>query len=48
MSAVQQHVKTSNMQVFVTEGAGILLLLGVFPDGWAHLNRPAAETFFIP
>ncbi|MFW0773017.1 hypothetical protein ACLRGI_07590 [Paenarthrobacter nitroguajacolicus] len=32
----------------VTEALGTWLLLGVFLDGWAHLNLPGPETFFTP
>ena len=32
----------------VTVLAGLWVVLGVFVDGWAHLNRPGLETFFTP
>lgn len=32
----------------VTVVAGLWLVIGVFVDGWAHLNRPGLETFFTP
>lgn len=28
--------------------AGLWLLLGLFIDGWAHINQPQLETFFTP
>jgi hypothetical protein len=32
----------------VTGALGVLLVAGVFTDGWAHLNRPGLESFFTP
>ena len=32
----------------ITLVAGTWLVLGIFIDGWAHLNRPGLETFFTP
>jgi hypothetical protein len=32
----------------VTAALGVLLVAGVFTDGWAHFNRPGLETFFTP
>jgi hypothetical protein len=29
-------------------GMGLLMVSGVYLDGWAHLNRPQLETFFTP
>lgn len=29
-------------------GLGLLMVSGVYVDGWAHLNRPGLETFFTP
>jgi hypothetical protein len=29
-------------------GLGLLMVSGVYLDGWAHLNRPQLETFFTP
>ena len=38
----------STRQQAVTVVAGTWVVLGVFVDGWAHLNRPGLETFFTP
>ncbi len=32
----------------VTVALGVWLVVGVFTDGWAHVNRPGLETFFTP
>lgn len=32
----------------VTGAFGVLLVAGVFTDGWAHFNRPGLESFFTP
>lgn len=32
----------------ITAALGVLLVAGVFTDGWAHFNRPSLETFFTP
>lgn len=32
----------------MTAALGVLLVGGVFTDGWAHFNRPGLETFFTP
>lgn len=32
----------------VTTAFGVWLVLGVFTDGWAHVNLPGLETFFTP
>ena len=32
----------------MTGALGLLLVAGVFTDGWAHFNRPGLETFFTP
>ena len=32
----------------ITSALGVLLVGGVFTDGWAHFNRPGLETFFTP
>lgn len=29
-------------------GTALLLVVGVYVDGWAHLNRPGLDTFFTP
>ncbi|RBY97529.1 hypothetical protein DQ237_00815 [Blastococcus sp. TF02-8] len=38
----------SGRQQAITVAAGTWVVLGVFVDGWAHLNRPGLETFFTP
>ena len=38
----------SNRRQAITVVAGAWVVLGVFVDGWAHLNRPGLETFFTP
>jgi len=32
----------------IAAGLGLLMVSGVYLDGWAHLNRPGLETFFTP
>lgn len=32
----------------VTVALGCWLILGLFSDGWAHVNRPGLESFFTP
>jgi hypothetical protein len=32
----------------VTAAFGVWMILGLFTDGWAHLNLPGLETFFTP
>lgn len=32
----------------ITSALGVLLVGGVFTDGWAHFNRPGLESFFTP
>lgn len=39
---------TSVREDLVTTAFGVWLVLGLFTDGWAHLNRPGLETFFTP
>ena len=39
---------TSARDDLVTTMFGIWLILGLFTDGWAHLNLPGLETFFTP
>jgi hypothetical protein len=38
----------SGKQQAVTVAAGTWVVVGVFVDGWAHLNRSGLETFFTP
>lgn len=39
---------TSTRDDLVTTAFGAWLILGLFVDGWAHLNLPGLETFFTP
>ena len=39
---------TSARDDLVTTAFGVWLILGLFIDGWAHLNLPGLETFFTP
>ncbi len=39
---------TSAREDLLTTGFGVWLILGLFTDGWAHLNLPGLETFFTP
>ena len=39
---------TSGAQDAVTTAAGLWMVVGLFTDGWAHLNLPGLETFFTP
>lgn len=39
---------TSIRDDLVTTGLGAWMVLGLFIDGWAHLDRPGLETFFTP
>jgi hypothetical protein len=39
---------TSTGQDLVTAAFGAWLIIGLFTDGWAHLNLPGLETFFTP
>lgn len=39
---------TSVRDDLATTGFGVWLILGLFTDGWAHLNLPGLETFFTP
>ncbi|GAA0466991.1 hypothetical protein Aca07nite_71680 [Actinoplanes capillaceus] len=32
----------------IAAGLGLLMVSGVYLDGWAHLNQPTLETFFTP
>ena len=39
---------TSARADLVTSGFGVWLIVGLFTDGWAHMNLPGLETFFTP
>lgn len=45
---VGQRPNASVRENLVTVAFGGWLVLGLFTDGWAHLNLPALETFFTP
>ena len=47
-TGTQVQQRYSARQQAVTVAAGTWVVLGVFVDGWAHLNRPGLETFFTP
>ena len=51
MTAVNEDVdeqRTNGRRDAITSALGVLLVAGVFTDGWAHFNRPGLETFFTP
>lgn len=39
---------TRSWQNVVAAVLGLVMVSGVYVDGWAHLNRPGLETFFTP
>jgi len=39
---------SSDRQDLVTAGLGLVMVAGVYLDGWAHLHQPGLETFFTP
>jgi hypothetical protein len=43
-----EQLITSTRDDLVTTAFGTWLILGLFVDGWAHLNLPGLETFFTP
>ena len=55
MEQIAQHGRftdatsvTSRQVDMATTAFGVWLILGLFVDGWAHLNRPGLESFFTP
>jgi hypothetical protein len=43
-----ERTETRWWRDLLTGGLGVLLVAGVFIDGWAHFNRPGMESFFTP
>ncbi len=43
-----ERLTTSTRDDLATTAFDIWLILGLFVDGWAHLNLPGLETFFTP
>ena len=44
----RSHEVEQSRRDLITGGLGVLLVAGVFTDGWAHFNRPGMESFFTP
>ena len=42
------NVLTGRARDMIAAVLGLLMVSGVYLDGWAHLNRPGLETFFTP
>lgn len=47
VDALEAPVTTAR-QDLVTTATGLWLVLGLFTDGWAHVNLPGLESFFTP
>lgn len=53
MSSIVELVRTrrpatTGRQDLITVALGTWLVVGVFVDGWAHVNKTSLETFFTP
>lgn len=47
VGALEAPVTTAK-QDLVTTATGLWMVLGLFADGWAHVNLPRLESFFTP